>query len=210
MVVKGAVDVLLDRMSHIQDGDTLRKITEEDRVRIEVQNKHFSENGLRVLAFAFKTMEQEQGLTLNDENDLTFLGLISMMDPPRVESKDAVAECIKAGIKPIMITGDHKVTAAAIAKRIGILENMSEACEGAVIEDMTDEELQDFVPQISVYARVSPEHKIRIVRAWQERGNIVAMTGDGVNDAPALKQSDIGVAWELREVKWRKMRQLWC
>ena len=194
MVVKGAVDVLLDRMSHIQDGDILRKITEEDRVRIEVQNKHFSENGLRVLAFAFKTMEQEQGLTLNDENDLTFLGLISMMDPPRVESKDAVAECIKAGIKPIMITGDHKVTAAAIAKRIGILENMSEACEGAVIEDMTDEELQDFVPQISVYARVSPEHKIRIVRAWQERGNIVAMTGDGVNDAPALKQSDIGVA----------------
>ena len=194
MVVKGAVDVLLDRMSHIQDGDILRKITEEDRVRIEVQNKHFSENGLRVLAFAFKTMEQEQGLTLNDENGLTFLGLISMMDPPRVESKDAVAECIKAGIKPIMITGDHKVTAAAIAKRIGILENMSEACEGAVIEDMTDEELQDFVPQISVYARVSPEHKIRIVRAWQERGNIVAMTGDGVNDAPALKQSDIGVA----------------
>ena len=194
MVVKGAVDVLLDRMSHIQDGDILRKITEEDRVRIEVQNKHFSENGLRVLAFAFKTLEQEQGLTLNDENDLTFLGLISMMDPPRVESKAAVAECIKAGIKPIMITGDHKVTAAAIAKRIGILENMSEACEGAVIEDMTDEELQDFVPQISVYARVSPEHKIRIVRAWQERGNIVAMTGDGVNDAPALKQSDIGVA----------------
>ena len=194
MVVKGAVDVLLERMSHIQDGDTLRKITEEDRVRIEVQNKHFSENGLRVLAFAYKTMEQEQGLTLNDENDLTFLGLISMMDPPRVESKDAVAECIKAGIKPIMITGDHKVTAAAIAKRIGILENMSEACEGAVIEDMTDEELQEFVPNISVYARVSPEHKIRIVRAWQERGNIVAMTGDGVNDAPALKQADIGVA----------------
>ena len=194
MVVKGAVDVLLERMSHIQDGDTLREITEEDRVRIELQNRHFSENGLRVLAFAFKTMEQEQGLTLNDENDLTFLGLISMMDPPRVESKDAVVECIKAGIKPIMITGDHKVTAAAIAKRIGILENMSEACEGAVIEDMTDEELQDFVPQISVYARVSPEHKIRIVRAWQERGNIVAMTGDGVNDAPALKQADIGVA----------------
>ena len=194
MVVKGAVDVLLERMSHIQDGDTLREITEEDRVRIELQNRHFSENGLRVLAFAFKTMEQEQGLTLNDENDLTFLGLISRMDPPRVESKDAVAECIKAGIKPIMITGDHKVTAAAIAKRIGILENMSEACEGAVIEDMTDEELQEFVPNISVYARVSPEHKIRIVRAWQERGNIVAMTGDGVNDAPALKQADIGVA----------------
>ena len=117
-----------------------------------------------------------------------------MMDPPRVESKDAVAECIKAGIKPIMITGDHKVTAAAIAKRIGILENMSEACEGAIIEDMTDEELQDFVPHISVYARVSPEHKIRIVRAWQERGNIVAMTGDGVNDVLALKDADCSIA----------------
>lgn len=194
MIVKGAVDVLLERMSRIQDGDTLREITEEDRVRIEVQNKHFSENGLRVLAFAYKTMEQERGLILNDENDLTFLGLVSMMDPPRPESKEAVAECIKAGIKPIMITGDHKVTAAAIAKRIGILDHMSEACEGSVIEDMTDEELREFVPNISVYARVSPEHKIRIVRAWQERGNIVAMTGDGVNDAPALKQADIGVA----------------
>ena len=194
IVVKGAVDVLLERISHIQDGDTVREITEEDRVRIDVQNRHFSENGLRVLAFAFKTLEQEQGLTLNDENNLTFLGLISMMDPPRAESKEAVAECMKAGIKPIMITGDHKVTAAASAKRIGILKNMSEACEGAVIENMTDEELRKFVPNISVYARVSPEHKIRIVRAWQERGNIVAMTGDGVNDAPALKQADIGVA----------------
>lgn len=194
IVVKGAVDVLLERISHIQDGDTVREITEEDRVRIDVQNRHFSENGLRVLAFAFKTLEQERGLTLNDENNLTFLGLISMMDPPRAESKEAVAECMKAGIKPIMITGDHKVTAAAIAKRIGILKNMSEACEGAVIENMTDEELRKFVPNISVYARVSPEHKIRIVRAWQERGNIVAMTGDGVNDAPALKQADIGVA----------------
>ena len=175
MVVKGAVDVLLDRMSHIQDGDILRKITEEDRVRIEVQNKHFSENGLRVLAFAFKTLEQEQGLTLNDENDLTFLGLISMMDPPRVESKDAVAECIKAGIKPIMITGDHKVTAAAIAKRIGILENMSEACEGAVIEDMTDEELQDFVPQISVlcegFTGAQDPYCAGMAGAWKYRGN---------------------------------------
>ena len=194
IVVKGAVDVLLGRISHIQDGDTVREIMEEDRVRIDVQNRHFSENGLRVLAFAFKTLEQERELTFHDEHNLTFLGLISMMDPPRVESKEAVAECIKAGIKPIMITGDHKVTAAAIAKRIGILKNTSEACEGVVIENMTDEELRKFVPNISVYARVSPEHKIRIVRAWQERGNIVAMTGDGVNDAPALKQADIGVA----------------
>ena len=116
------------------------------------------------------------------------------MDPPREESKQAVSDCIMAGIKPVMITGDHKITAAAIAKRIGILNSMEEACEGAVLDDMTDEELKEFVPHISVYARVSPEHKIRIVNAWQERGNIVAMTGDGVNDAPALKQADIGVA----------------
>ena len=117
-----------------------------------------------------------------------------MMDPPREESQVAVAECLNAGIRPIMITGDHKVTAAAIAKRIGILKDESEACEGADIENMSDEDLKDFVEGISVYARVSPEHKIRIVRAWQEKENIVAMTGDGVNDAPALKQADIGVA----------------
>ncbi|MDE6956709.1 MAG: cation-translocating P-type ATPase, partial [Lachnospiraceae bacterium] len=116
------------------------------------------------------------------------------MDPPREESKTAVEECIRAGIKPIMITGDHKITAAAIAKRIGILKEESEACEGAVIETMSEEELRNFVEGISVYARVSPEHKIRIVRAWQDKGNIVSMTGDGVNDAPALKQADIGVA----------------
>ena len=117
-----------------------------------------------------------------------------MMDPPRDESADAVSECINAGIRPVMITGDHKVTAAAIAKRIGILKDENEACEGAVLDSMTDEQLKEFVPQISVYARVSPEHKIRIVRAWQERGSIVAMTGDGVNDAPALKRADIGLS----------------
>ena len=117
-----------------------------------------------------------------------------MMDPPREESKTAVTECIKAGIRPVMITGDHKITAAAIAKRVGILHDLSEACEGADIEKMSDEELQEFVPNISVYARVSPEHKIRIVRAWQEKGKIVAMTGYGVNDARALKHSDIGFA----------------
>ena len=194
MVVKGAVDVLLDRMSHIRIGDTVRELTEEDKQKIEAQNMEFSRDGLRVLAFAYKEMGTERELTLDDENNLVFLGMISMMDPPREESKEAVEECIKAGIKPIMITGDHKVTAAAIAKRIGILKDESEACEGAVIENMSDEELKNFVEGISVYARVSPEHKIRIVRAWQEKGNIVAMTGDGVNDAPALKQADIGVA----------------
>ena len=194
MVIKGAVDVLLDRVRRIKENGKIRAITDEDRDAIEAQNRHYSENGLRVLAFAAKRLEGEKSLTVYDEDDFAFIGLIAMMDPPREESKAAVADCISAGIKPVMITGDHKVTASAIAKRIGILEDASEACEGAVIESMTDEELKAFVPGISVYARVSPEHKIRIVRAWQERGNIVAMTGDGVNDAPALRQADIGVA----------------
>lgn len=194
MVVKGAVDVLLDRVDNIYTKNGAQRFSEEDRAEIEKQNQEFSAGGLRVLAFAYKELEEERALKLEDEKNLTFLGLISMMDPPRQESKEAVADCIRAGIRPIMITGDHKVTAAAIAKRIGILKEEAEACEGAVIEGMSDEELRDFVDGISVYARVSPEHKIRIVRAWQEKGNIVSMTGDGVNDAPALKQADIGVA----------------
>ena len=194
MVVKGAVDVIMGRTASIQCGDEVRAITPEDIEKIEAQNQSFSREGLRVLGFAYKAVSAEEELSLEDENNLTFLGLIAMMDPPREESMAAVAECKRAGIRPIMITGDHKVTAAAIAKRIGILEDESEACEGAVIDSMSDEELKDFVEGISVYARVSPEHKIRIVRAWQEKGNIVAMTGDGVNDAPALKQADIGVA----------------
>lgn len=194
MVVKGAVDVIMGRTASIQCGDEVRAITPEDIEKIEAQNQSFSREGLRVLGFAYKAVSAEEELSLEDENNLTFLGLIAMMDPPREESMAAVAECKRAGIRPIMITGDHKVTAAAIAKRIGILEDESEACEGTVIDSMSDEELKDFVEGISVYARVSPEHKIRIVRAWQEKGNIVAMTGDGVNDAPALKQADIGVA----------------
>lgn len=198
MMVKGAVDVLKGRITGIDTEGEVRAITAEDIAAIEKQNMEFSRDGLRVLAFAYKEWEGNAGekpsLTTADENNLIFLGLVAMMDPPREESKAAVAECIKAGIKPIMITGDHVVTASAIAKRIGILKDESEACEGAVIENMTDEELEKFVEGISVYARVSPEHKIRIVRAWQNKGNIVSMTGDGVNDAPALKQADIGVA----------------
>ncbi len=195
MVTKGAVDVLLKRTTEIYENGTIRKIENSDVERIEEQNQKFSRNGLRVLAFAFrKDLMRDQVLELKDEDQLIFMGLIAMMDPPRPESKAAVADCISAGIKPIMITGDHKVTAAAIAKRIGILQNESEACDGAVLDGMSDEEMKSFVEGISVYARVSPEHKIRIVRTWQEKGNIVAMTGDGVNDAPALKQADIGVA----------------
>ena len=194
MIVKGAVDRLLELTDRIWTKDGVREITEADKEKIRRQNQEFSMEGLRVLAFTYREIPEKHVLTIEDENHLVFLGLIAMMDPPREESKAAVAECIKAGIRPVMITGDHKVTAAAIAKRIGILEDESEACEGAEIDKLSDEELKDFVEGISVYARVSPEHKIRIVRAWQEKGNIVSMTGDGVNDAPALKQADIGVA----------------
>lgn len=194
MIVKGAVDVLLERMMYIQTAEGVRVLTEKDEKRIEAQNQAFSKEGRRVLGFAYKEIPANHELVLEDEENLTFIGLIAMMDPPREESKAAVEECVQAGIRPIMITGDHKITAAAIAKRIGILKDESEACEGAEIDSMTDAELRDFVEDISVYARVSPEHKIRIVRAWQDKGNIVSMTGDGVNDAPALKQADIGVA----------------
>lgn len=183
MVTKGAVDVLLDRTT----------LDEAEKQRILAVNDALSREGLRVLAFGRRLLDRES-INLCDESALTFLGLIAMMDPPREESKQAVAECIAAGIRPVMITGDHKVTAAAIAREIGILTPGTEAVEGAVIDSMSDEELRQFVPRVSVYARVSPEHKIRIVRAWQDRGNLVAMTGDGVNDAPALKQADIGVA----------------
>ncbi len=194
MVTKGAVDVLLRSTSAIQKEGRPVPVTEEDVRSIEAQNMEFSRQGLRVLGVAYRKFDAEQAISTEDEKHFTFLGLIAMMDPPRTESKAAVAECIQAGIRPVMITGDHKVTASAIAKRIGILQDESEACEGAVIDSMDDEELKEFVEGISVYARVSPEHKIRIVRAWQDKGNVVAMTGDGVNDAPALKQADIGVA----------------
>ncbi|MDO4339083.1 MAG: cation-translocating P-type ATPase [Eubacteriales bacterium] len=194
MITKGAVDVMLGRVKYIQKNGKLQKLEQEDIRDIEQANERFSREGLRVLGIGYKMLSAEKKLLAEDENDLVFLGLIAMMDPPRPESAAAVADCIRAGIKPVMITGDHKATASAIAKRIGILKDSSEACEGAEIDSLSDEELRDFVENISVYARVSPEHKIRIVRAWQEKGNIVSMTGDGVNDAPALKQADIGVA----------------
>ena len=183
MYTKGATDVLLNRMT----------CSDAEKQEIVEQVEELSKQGLRVLCFAAKPFSGDT-LSVEDENDLTYLGLIAEMDPPREESKQAVAECRSAGIKPVMITGDHIVTASAIAKEIGILEKPEEAVEGAALDAYTDEQLVDFVADKSVYARVTPEHKIRIVRAWQKRGNIVAMTGDGVNDAPALKQADIGVA----------------
>ena len=196
MYTKGATDVLLDRMT----------CSETEKQEIVEQVEELSEQGLRVLCFAAKEFSGE-ALDISDENDLTYLGLIAEMDPPREESKQAVAECRSAGIKPVMITGDHIVTASAIAKEIGILEKPEEAVEGAALDAYTDEQLVNFVADKSVYARVTPEHKIRIVRAWQTRGNIVAMTGDGVNDAPALKQADVGVAMASRAQRFLKMPQ---
>ena len=194
MITKGAVDVLIKRAKYIRKNGQVLPITENDIKNIQDMNMEFSKNGLRVLAITYRKFESKKVLLPEDENDLIFLGLISMMDPPRLESAEAVKECIQAGIIPIMITGDHKVTAAAIAKRIGILTQESQAVEGSEIDSLSDEQLKLFVEDKRVYARVSPEHKIRIVRAWQDKGNIVSMTGDGVNDAPALKQANIGVA----------------
>lgn len=194
MYTKGALDVLLDRTTHIKTSEGVREITQADKDRILNTNQYLSENGLRVLSFAYKELDSEKELSLDDENNYTFLGLISMIDPPRVESAEAVKDCIMAGIKPIMITGDHKITASAIAKQIGILQEGDMAVTGLELDKMSDEELNEKLSHISVYARVSPENKIRIVDAWQNKGKIVAMTGDGVNDAPALKQADIGIA----------------
>ena len=194
LFTKGALDVLINKVNYVADSHGIRKLNDEERKEIISVNKKLSEQGLRILAFAYKELQDKEEITKEDENNYIFTGLISMIDPPRVESKDAVHKCIMAGIKPVMITGDHKVTAAAIAREIGIMGKDDIAVEGLEIDKLNDEQLKEKVKNISVYARVSPEHKIRIVRAWQSSGEIVAMTGDGVNDAPALKQADIGVA----------------
>lgn len=194
VLTKGALDVLLDRTEKIRLGDEIRDITEEDKEKILQKNLEFSQAGLRVLAFGYKEVARDYALALDNEHGFTFLGLISMMDPPREESREAVHDAKRAGIKPVMITGDHKITATAIAKQIGIFEEGDLAVTGRELDAMTEEELDQKITGISVYARVSPENKIRIVDAWQRRGSITAMTGDGVNDAPALKKADIGVA----------------
>lgn len=195
MVTKGAPDVVIEKSKYILgENDQLIEMTSQKREKIKKANIGYAENGLRVLAFAVKDINSDRDITLEDENDFIFIGLISMIDPPRLESKEAVEECIRAGIKPVMITGDYKITAKAIAKEIGIYKDGDETLNGIEIEHMSDEELIKHVPKVSVYARVSPEHKIRIVSAWQRLGKICAMTGDGVNDAPALKKADVGIA----------------
>lgn len=194
VLTKGALDVMLDRTTQIRSNEGVRPITENDRAMILQKNLEFSEQGLRVLSFGYKEVTNDYTLSLDNETGFTFLGLISMVDPPREESIQAVADARRAGIKPIMITGDHKTTATAIARQIGIFSEGDLAVTGQELDAMPKQEFDEKLTDISVYARVSPENKIRIVDAWQRRGFVTAMTGDGVNDAPALKKSDIGVA----------------
>ncbi len=202
LFTKGAADVLLKRCTRIlcqasagkegNAGAAFREITGPDRQRIAEKNRQWAEGGLRVLGFACRPLKE--GETDAGEQDLIFLGLAAMMDPPRPESRAAVAKAKAAGIRTVMITGDHKDTAAAVARALGIMSQGSRAVTGAELDQMDERELSDRLEGISVYARVSPEHKLRIVNAWQKKGCIVAMTGDGVNDGPALKKADIGVA----------------
>ena len=194
LFTKGAMDVLLDRAKWLLTSEGRVPLTQEMKEEIGRVNTQLSTEGLRVLAFAYRELDAIRPLSLDDEQEFTFLGLISMIDPPRPEAIQAVADAKQGGIRTIMITGDHKITATAIAKQLGIFQEGDQALSGVELDNMTDEQLDACLASVSVYARVSPEHKIRIVNAWQRRGNIVSMTGDGVNDAPALKKADIGVA----------------
>ena len=193
---KGGIDELLSKCTRYEVNGEVKTDLAEYRKTVDKYNEEMAKDALRVLAMAYKELEHEPSdeEMKNIENDLIFVGMVGMIDPPREEVKVAVEKCKTAGIKTVMITGDHKITAVAIAKELGILENDNEATTGSELEEMSDEDLTKNIRQYSVYARVSPEHKVRIVKAWQANGEIVAMTGDGVNDAPALKTADIGCA----------------
>ena len=193
MFTKGAPDVIFKRCKYALKYDEVIEISDEILDEYKKINENFSNRALRVLAFAYKNVADEFGPSLDDENNLILIGLMAMIDPPREEVFDAVKEAKSSGIKTIMITGDHKTTAAAIAREIGIMEKDDLALTGQELDSLTDEELNNKLEKISVYARVSPENKIRIVKAWQKKGKVTAMTGDGVNDAPALKQANIGI-----------------
>lgn len=193
LLLKGACDEILKKTKYIHTDNGVREISEDEKDVILKQNILFAQEGLRVLGFAYKDVMANE-INVEDECDLTYIGIVSLMDPPRLESKEAVRKCLLAGITPIMITGDHKITAKSIAKALGIYQEGDRVVDGVELSAMSEVELQRELKHIHVYARVAPEDKIRIVNAWQEKGNICAMTGDGVNDAPALKQSDIGIA----------------
>jgi Ca2+-transporting ATPase len=187
---KGAPEVILDSCDFVLTENGVQALDQDTRSQILGQAREMAGNALRVLAVASKPDVKPESA----ETEMTFLGLAGMIDPPRLEAKSAIAVCAEAGIRPVMITGDHPLTAQAVARELGLLHNGSRVVTGAELEEMPDEQLQREVENIGVYARVSPAHKLRVVTAWQERGHIAAMTGDGVNDAPALKKADIGIA----------------
>lgn len=193
MFTKGAPDIIFSRSKYVLINGEKKELTDEIKQQFRIQNEGFSNRALRVLAFTYKEVDEGFAPSIEDEDDLTLIGLLAMIDPPRAEVIDAVAEAKEAGIKTVMITGDHKTTAAAIAREIGIMEDGDLALTGQELDALTEEELDEKLEKITVYARVSPENKIRIVRAWQKKDCVSAMTGDGVNDAPALKQADIGI-----------------
>jgi len=193
--VKGAPEVILERCSGIYEDGREKRLTKEKKKSILQINENFASEALRILGMAYRRLPDSQSrFTEEIENNLVFVGLMGMIDPPREEAIEAVAMCRKAGIKTVMITGDHKLTAVAVAKELGIFENKGLVLTGEELEKMSEEEFEKIVEDVKVYARVSPEHKLRIVKALKKKGHIAAMTGDGVNDAPALKQADIGVA----------------
>lgn len=194
LLTKGGPDVLFNRCSSVFILGEVRPLTDEIRKQFEEKNEAFSKRAFRVLAYGYKPIQDQNSLTHEDENDLILVGLTAMIDPPREAVYGSIADAKKAGIRTIMITGDHKTTAQAIGVDIGLAEKHDIAITGSELDQMSDAELDEKLEQISVYARVSPENKIRIVTAWQKKGKVTAMTGDGVNDAPALKQADIGVA----------------
>lgn len=195
VLTKGAPDVLVSKCSHIQENGTVVPLTEAHISRITASNKSLADEALRVLAFAYRDHAEQPSDPSPEgtEKDLVFIGLTGMIDPPREEVRDAVAVCRRAGIRPVMITGDHRDTSAAIAKRLGIIDDDKAVLTGRELDQISEADFATRVADYSVYARVSPEHKVRIVKAWRQMGKIVAMTGDGVNDAPALKSADIGV-----------------
>ncbi|MBQ6940810.1 MAG: cation-translocating P-type ATPase [Alistipes sp.] len=202
VATKGGFDELLAVCDRIEDNGTVRAITDSDKRSLAAVNTSMAVKALRVLCMAYKEItitaesdaEQLEALTANAESELIFVGMVGMIDPPREEAKVAVEQCKRAGIKPVMITGDHKITASAIAQSLGIMTATDKVLTGSDVESMSDEELRNIACSVSVFARVAPEHKVRIVEAYQKLGNVVAMTGDGVNDAPALKLANIGVA----------------
>ena len=193
--MKGAPEVVLERCSRISEDSKMRELGEIEKAQILKVNEEMAQEALRVLGVAYRGLRDGIAYTEKAvEKDMTFLGLAGMIDPPREEAIEAINVCKQIHIKPIMVTGDHKLTAVAIARGIGIYKQGDVVLTGEELEKMSDEEYENVVDKVTVYARVSPMDKLKIVRAWKKKGDVVAMTGDGVNDAPALKQADIGVA----------------